>query len=67
VPGDCRPRWRHALRFTRGNETATLAFALNCSRARLIETGAEISIQPIAEVLRQFFDEQFVRPAAADG
>ncbi|MEX0713348.1 MAG: hypothetical protein WD278_13415 [Pirellulales bacterium] len=65
VPGDCRPRWRHALRFTRANKTATLAFAPNCSRARLIETGAEISIQPIAEALRQFFDEQFAQPPAA--
>ncbi|MEX2121920.1 MAG: hypothetical protein WD847_20235 [Pirellulales bacterium] len=66
VAGDCQPGWRHALRFRRGNETATLAFALNCSRARLIETGAEVSIRPIAEALRHFFDEQFVQPTAAE-
>jgi hypothetical protein len=56
------PAWQFALRFTDGEETATMLFAPKAQRLRLLETGAEISIAPISEGLETFLKEQFVPP-----
>lgn len=56
--GNCAARWQYALQFRHGDDCATVAIDTNCGRARLLETGAEASIAPIAAGMETFLEEQ---------
>jgi hypothetical protein len=63
--GDCQPRWEYALVFVAGEtgRKATIAVDTQCNRALLLETGAEIALQPrIAQALHDFVREQLLPP-----
>lgn len=51
--------WQFALHFVDGDSAATLLFAPQAKRVRLLETGAEASNAPVAEGYHRFFLEQF--------
>lgn len=55
---DCQPSWSYAIVFRDGDQQATLLFALDCPRAMLLDGTKRVSTRPIAEGLREFFDEQ---------
>jgi hypothetical protein len=63
TPSESPPTWQYALYFVDGQETATILFAPQEQRLRLLETGAEISVAPISEGLEAFLKEQFVPPS----
>jgi len=56
---DCDPRWEYALRFSDRQSSATVLFALNCSRVALAGTDAEASVAPTATAYEEFLREQF--------
>ncbi len=51
--------WRYALSFSDGDAQATLLFAPTSQRLRSLESGAEVSIAPIAAGLEAFLAEHF--------
>ncbi len=51
--------WRYGLRFSDGDAQATLLFAPKAQRLRSLESGAEVSIAPIAAGLEAFLQEHF--------
>ncbi|MDZ4781525.1 MAG: hypothetical protein SGJ19_14845 [Planctomycetia bacterium] len=55
--------WQYALQFGETDERATILFAPEAQRLRLLESGAEISVAPISEGLESFLKEQFVPPS----
>jgi hypothetical protein len=54
--------WRFALRFSDGQQTATLAFDVESRRVRMVENGSEAETGDIIEALAKFV-EPFERPA----
>jgi hypothetical protein len=58
--------WRYALRFTEGNEQATLVFSGDGAQVRLLETGKEASTKPIAEGIAKFLQDSFPTEPPAD-
>lgn len=60
----CEPTWRDALRFVDGPREAIVALAFDCPRAMLVGRDESLSIQPVADGLQAFMDEQFLAPVA---
>ncbi|MBI3462859.1 MAG: hypothetical protein HY000_07330 [Planctomycetes bacterium] len=57
--GDCDPQWEYALRFSDGESSAAVLFALNCRRVALAGAGAEASVGPTLAAYEGFLREQF--------
>ncbi len=65
APGDCQPRWTHALRFVDGEQSATMLFAFNCGRAALVSGEPAVadlarrsaSIRPVSAAIEKFLVE----------
>jgi hypothetical protein len=51
-------QWRYALRFINGDHVATLLISGDFQSAMLAETGAQVSIGPIADGIETLFNEQ---------
>lgn len=51
---NCEPEWSTGLRFSHGDNVATILLDFQCNRAYLVERRAEVSMQPIATSLRTF-------------
>lgn len=60
---DCRPDWAYALRFSKGQRSATLLLDLDCRQALLAATAARVSIEPMAKGLAAFLEELPDAPA----
>ena len=58
-PEDCIPEWTDGLRFVQEGREAIVVWSFDCPRAALVGGERVISIRPVAEGLRAFFDEQF--------
>jgi hypothetical protein len=66
---DCHPRWEYALRFTDGDQSATVLVAGNCRCARLAGRTREVSLETPATgkpedrdkkpPLQRFLEDQF--------
>jgi hypothetical protein len=63
--GPEKPDWRYVLHFTDGGQEATLLFAPDAKRVRLLESGGEVSIAPVSDGIRAFFEDQFPESKAA--
>jgi hypothetical protein len=55
----CSPTWQYAIRLADGTNDVTLLLSLDCPRARRLDRPGEVSVAPIAESLRGFFEERF--------
>ena len=53
-----RATWRYALHFVDGDHAATLLIADDYHTAMLAETGAQVSIGPLASAIDELFSEQ---------
>lgn len=58
--------WRYGLKFAKGSETATVLFAPQAERVRILELGNKVSVAPIARGLEKFFQEQFPEAKPSD-
>ena len=69
-PVPCQPNWAYALRFTRGQQTATVlfSFSVDCSEVTLAGGRRRVGFGPIAAVLEKLLRSQWpdsVPPRAA--
>jgi hypothetical protein len=53
-PDNCLPRWEVGLRFTHGENVATMLLDFQCNRAYLVQRYAEVNMKPIAASLSKF-------------
>ena len=54
----CQPHWPYALRFADDQHSATLVVDFDCRQALLAERSARVSIEPMAQGLEVFVNEQ---------
>lgn len=54
----CQPHWPYALRFADDQHSATLVVDFACRQALLAERSARVSIEPMAQGLEVFVNEQ---------
>ena len=55
---DCSPTWTHALRFSTGEQTATLLLDFDCERLLPLGRDQSVSIAPLAPGLKDFLAAQ---------
>lgn len=59
--GDCQPNWEYILEFAKNSQVAALAVDFRCGRMRLVGRGDEVCMDPIADGLHRFIQEQINR------